>query len=155
MSRVFPICRLSTLAIETWWSSTISCRKRTSRPVTKLFTKKSHHCNTSVIYLVQNVFPKGKESRTISLNVCVDDICQELYAMSTLLTRCVRVCIHTYIHICFRVCSCIFLITIKMSTRFCEFSMFYSQTQYNNVYAILVSHPRGSDIIRILVNLNY
>ena len=30
--------------------------------------KKNHHCNTSVIYLVQNLFPKNKESRTISLN---------------------------------------------------------------------------------------
>ena len=36
--------------------------------VTNLFTKKSHHCNTSVIYLVQNLFPKNKESRPISLN---------------------------------------------------------------------------------------
>ena len=36
--------------------------------VTNLFTKKSHHCNTSVIYLVQNLFPKNKESRSISLN---------------------------------------------------------------------------------------
>ena len=36
--------------------------------VTKLFTKKSDHCNTSVIYLVQNLFPKNKDSRTISLN---------------------------------------------------------------------------------------
>ena len=36
--------------------------------ITKLFTKKSHHCNTSVIYLVQNLFSKGKENRTISLN---------------------------------------------------------------------------------------
>ena len=36
--------------------------------VTELFTKKSHHSNTSVIYLVQNRFPKHKESRTISLN---------------------------------------------------------------------------------------
>ena len=36
--------------------------------VTNLFTKKSHHSNTSVIYLVQNLFPKNKESRTISLN---------------------------------------------------------------------------------------
>ena len=36
--------------------------------VTDLFTKKSHHSNTSVIYLVQNLFPKHKESRTISLN---------------------------------------------------------------------------------------
>ena len=40
----------------------------TDERVTKLFTKSSHHCNTSVIYLVQNVFIKGKESRTISLN---------------------------------------------------------------------------------------
>ena len=36
--------------------------------VTDLFTKKSHHSNTSVIYLVQNLFQKYKESRTISLN---------------------------------------------------------------------------------------
>ena len=36
--------------------------------VTKLFTKKSHHCNTSVIYLVKKLFSKGKESRTISIN---------------------------------------------------------------------------------------
>ena len=36
--------------------------------VTQLFTKKSHHSNTSVIYLVQNLFLKHKESRTISLN---------------------------------------------------------------------------------------
>ena len=36
--------------------------------VTALFTKKSDHSNTSVIYLVQNLFPKFKESLTISLN---------------------------------------------------------------------------------------
>ena len=40
----------------------------TDERVTKLFTQKSHHCNISVIYLVQKVFPKGKESRTISIN---------------------------------------------------------------------------------------
>ena len=40
----------------------------TDERVTNLFTKKSHHCNTSVIYLVQNLFPKNKVSRTISLN---------------------------------------------------------------------------------------
>ena len=40
----------------------------TDERVTNLFTKKSHHCNRSVIYLVQNLFPKNKESRTISLN---------------------------------------------------------------------------------------
>ena len=36
--------------------------------VTELFTKKSHHSNTSVIYLVQKLFPKHKHSRTISFN---------------------------------------------------------------------------------------
>ena len=37
----------------------------TDERVTKLYTKKNHHCNTSVINLVQNIFLKGKESRTI------------------------------------------------------------------------------------------
>ena len=36
--------------------------------VTDLFTKKSHHSNTSIIYLVQNLFPIHDESRTISLS---------------------------------------------------------------------------------------
>ena len=40
----------------------------TDERVTTLFTKKSNHRNTSVLYLVQNLFPKNKESRTISLN---------------------------------------------------------------------------------------
>ena len=40
----------------------------TNERVTTLFTKKSHHRNTSVLYLVQNLFPKNKVSRTISLN---------------------------------------------------------------------------------------
>ena len=37
--------------------------------VTSLFTKKSHHRNISVMYIVQNLFHKGKNHRTISLNV--------------------------------------------------------------------------------------
>ena len=40
----------------------------TDSRVTNLFKKKSHHSDTSVIYLVQNLFSKNKESRTISLN---------------------------------------------------------------------------------------
>jgi len=36
--------------------------------VTKLFTKVSHHRNTSVLYITQNIFEKQKDSRTISLN---------------------------------------------------------------------------------------
>lgn len=36
--------------------------------VTKLFTKTSHHRDVSIIYIVQNLFSKNKENRTISLN---------------------------------------------------------------------------------------
>ena len=36
--------------------------------VTKLFTKGSHHKNCSVMFIVQNIFDKNKEMRTISLN---------------------------------------------------------------------------------------
>ena len=36
--------------------------------VCRLFTKESHHHNISVIYIVQNLFDKHKEHRTISLN---------------------------------------------------------------------------------------
>jgi ABC-type dipeptide/oligopeptide/nickel transport system ATPase component len=36
--------------------------------VANLFAKGSHHTNTSVIYIVQNMFPKNKEHRDISLN---------------------------------------------------------------------------------------
>ena len=40
----------------------------TNDNVTKIFTKGCHHQNMSVIYIVQNLFHKGKEQRTISLN---------------------------------------------------------------------------------------
>ena len=36
--------------------------------VPKLFTKGSHHRDISVMYIVQNLFDKNKEHRTISLN---------------------------------------------------------------------------------------
>ena len=36
--------------------------------MTKLFTKWSHHHNIDVIFIVQNVFHRGNEMRTISLN---------------------------------------------------------------------------------------
>ena len=36
--------------------------------ISKLFTKVSHHHNVSVIYIIQNLFSKNKENRTISLN---------------------------------------------------------------------------------------
>ena len=36
--------------------------------IAKLFTKKSHHGNLSVIYIVQNLFHHSKEHRTILLN---------------------------------------------------------------------------------------
>ena len=40
----------------------------TNETVSTIFTKISHHRNISVIYITQNVFHKGKQSRTISLN---------------------------------------------------------------------------------------
>ena len=40
----------------------------TNDRVTKLFTKGSHHRSLSVMYIVQNLFGKNKEQRTISLN---------------------------------------------------------------------------------------
>lgn len=36
--------------------------------LTKLFTKFSHHKSLSIIFVVQNIFHKGKEMREISLN---------------------------------------------------------------------------------------
>ena len=47
--------------------------------ISKLFTKKSHHGNLSVIYIVQNLFHQSKEHRTISLNasyLCLCDASQ-------------------------------------------------------------------------------
>ena len=62
----------------------------TDERVTNLFTKKSHHCNISVIYLVQNLFPKNKESRTISLNsqyMVVFKNSRDVSQMTTLATQ--------------------------------------------------------------------
>ena len=36
--------------------------------ITKLFTRESHHRRVSVIHIVQNLFSKNKEQRTINLN---------------------------------------------------------------------------------------
>ena len=36
--------------------------------IAHLFTKRSHHRNLSVIYIVQNIFHQGRETRNISLN---------------------------------------------------------------------------------------
>ena len=36
--------------------------------IMNLFTRGSHHCNLSVIYIVQNLFHQGKGSRSISLS---------------------------------------------------------------------------------------
>ena len=40
----------------------------TNDVVTKLFTRVSHHTNTSIIFITQNLFHAGKETRTITLN---------------------------------------------------------------------------------------
>lgn len=44
------------------------CQAANSSDVLNLFTVKSHHCNISVLFLMQNLFPPGKCIRTISLN---------------------------------------------------------------------------------------
>ena len=41
---------------------------QTDQRVASLFTKRSHHINISVMYIVQNLFHSGKHHRTISLN---------------------------------------------------------------------------------------
>jgi hypothetical protein len=41
---------------------------KTDQRVVSLFTKKSHHTIISVMYIVQNLFHRGKHHRTISLN---------------------------------------------------------------------------------------
>ena len=40
----------------------------TDQRVASLFTKKSHHKNISIMYIVQNLFHRGKHHRTISRN---------------------------------------------------------------------------------------
>ena len=40
----------------------------TNETVANLFTKSSHHRNVSVVFLAQNLFPKNRFARTISLN---------------------------------------------------------------------------------------
>jgi hypothetical protein len=40
----------------------------TDQRVASMFTTKSHHRNISVMYIVQNLFHRGKHNRTISLN---------------------------------------------------------------------------------------
>ena len=42
--------------------------------MSELFTKFSHHRGMSVMYLTQNLFPPGKQSRTISLNSHYDGL---------------------------------------------------------------------------------
>lgn len=42
--------------------------EETDGNVAKIFTKFSHHCNTSCFYLVQALFNKNKQHRVISLN---------------------------------------------------------------------------------------
>lgn len=39
-----------------------------SKWLTNLFTKRSHHCNLSVIFISQNLFHQGREMRNVGLN---------------------------------------------------------------------------------------
>ena len=49
----------------------------TDERVTNLFTKKSHHCNTSVIYLVQNLFSKKQRKPYHQFECAVHDRVQK------------------------------------------------------------------------------
>ena len=40
----------------------------TDQRIASMFTKKSHHRNTNVMYIAQNLFDRGKHHRTVSLN---------------------------------------------------------------------------------------
>ena len=42
--------------------------QETNETVANKFTKGSHHGNISVVFLAQNLFPKNKFARTMSLN---------------------------------------------------------------------------------------
>ena len=44
------------------------CEASDSKTLARMFTKGSHHRNLTIIYLVQNVYDKGKSARTVSLN---------------------------------------------------------------------------------------
>jgi len=55
-----------------------------------LLTKHSHHKNITVIYIVQNLFPRGKFSRTISLNchyIVTFKNCRDSLGISTLIQQ--------------------------------------------------------------------
>ena len=43
-------------------------KTRDSTDISRFFTEGSHHRNLSIIYIVQNLFDKGKSHRTVSLN---------------------------------------------------------------------------------------
>ena len=42
--------------------------QETNETIANMFTKGSHHRNISVVFLAQNLFPKNKFARTMSLN---------------------------------------------------------------------------------------
>jgi len=42
--------------------------QETNETIANMFTKGSHHRNVSVVFLAQNLFPKNKFARTMSLN---------------------------------------------------------------------------------------
>lgn len=58
--------------------------------MSELLTKHSHHKNITVIYIVQNLFPRGKFSRTISLNchyIFAFKNCRDALGISTLVQQ--------------------------------------------------------------------
>ena len=60
------------------------CEASDSKQLARLFTKGSHHRNLSIIYLVQNVYDKGRSSRTMSLNAHYHMVFRELIDFSSI-----------------------------------------------------------------------
>ena len=46
----------------------LMCELANSKTLEELFVEGSHHCNASVIYLVQNIFQRSSKHRTASIN---------------------------------------------------------------------------------------
>lgn len=60
---LLPVNKINLLILDDLMES-VSC----SDEIQKAFTKYVHHRNLSIMYIVQNLFSHGKQSRTISLN---------------------------------------------------------------------------------------
>ena len=59
---------LTSTLVNFWTSCDVMTQSGGDKRIADLFTKGSHHQNLSVIYVVQNIFQQGRETRNISLH---------------------------------------------------------------------------------------